>query len=55
MAKKYIYQHRRATTEQWEDKKDEVVPFVGELVIEICDNNFHKLKILFFVLALSEF
>ena len=45
MAKKYIYQHRRATTEEWERKKDEIVPYVGELVIEICDNKFHKLKI----------
>jgi hypothetical protein len=42
---KYIVQHRRGTTAQWMSH-DTLIPFEGEIVIEIDEENFlHKLKI----------
>jgi len=42
---KYIVQHRRGTAAQWA-AKDTIIPKVGELVIEIDEENAqHKLKI----------
>lgn len=45
MAKKYIVQHRRGTTEQWAEAGDTLKPLEGELVIEICADGKHRLKI----------
>ena len=45
MAKKYIIQHRRGTTEQWAAAGDTLKPLEGELVIEICADGKHRLKI----------
>lgn len=42
---KYIVQHRRGTTAQWMSHNT-LIPFEGEIVIEIDEENFlHKLKI----------
>lgn len=43
MATHFISQHRRATAEDWE--KSGIIPYPGELVIEICDNNTFKTKL----------
>lgn len=41
---RYIVQHRRATTQRWEE--EDIVPLVGEIVIELDEiNGLHKLKI----------
>lgn len=42
---RYIYKHRRGTTEQWAAASTEI-PLEGEIVIELDDeNSLHKLKI----------
>lgn len=43
MATHFISQHRRATAEQW--TKSGIVPYPGELVIEICGNSTFKTKL----------
>lgn len=42
---KYITQHRRNTTEGWQKSGDSIKPLAGEIVIEICNDNKHRLKI----------
>lgn len=43
---KFLYKHRRGTTSDWANKGDEIIPFEGEIVIELDEvNNLHKLKI----------
>lgn len=42
---KYIIQHRRGTTEQWELMGENIIPLRGELVIELCSDSHHNLKI----------
>jgi len=41
----YITQHRRGTTSEWQQIGAELIPYEGEIVIEICDDNQHRLKI----------
>ena len=43
---KFLYKHRRGTTDDWELMGNEIVPQEGEIVVEIDEkNNLHKLKI----------
>lgn len=43
---KFLYKHRRGTTEQWANKGNEIKPEEGEIVIEIDEKTYsHKLKI----------
>jgi hypothetical protein len=43
---KFIYKHRRGTAKQWNDVEPEIIPYEGEIVIEIDElNKLHKLKI----------
>ena len=43
MAAKYITQHRRGTAEQW--AASGIVPYSGEIVIEVCGDGTFKTKI----------
>ena len=45
MAVKYIVQHRRGTTEEWQTTGAEIVPLAGEIVIELCKDGRNRLKI----------
>jgi hypothetical protein len=37
--------HRRGTTAEWKQLGSELIPYEGEIVIEICEDNQHRLKI----------
>ena len=43
MATKFIVQHRRGTAEEWEQSG--IVPYNGEIVIEVCQDGTFKTKI----------
>lgn len=45
MAVKYIVQHRRGTTEEWQTTGAEIIPLAGEIVIELCKDGRNRLKI----------
>jgi hypothetical protein len=37
--------HRRGTTAEWKQLGSKLIPYEGEIVIEICEDNRHRLKI----------
>ena len=42
---KFIVQHRRGTTKDWQTVGKDIVPLAGEIVIELCTDGRNRLKI----------
>ena len=43
---KFIYKHRRGTAEQWDSVGEDLIPYEGEIVLELDkEHTLHKLKI----------